>query len=351
MAIVHRAISQKPESFGHVVALKQLRTDNTFDVDFDQVRSFIAEARLATRFRHPNVARTYSLGKVDGGYFIEMEYVAGPTLFAIAQQSEISGAVPVAFVAQILIQICDALEHVHGMCDDDGVPLHLVHRDVSLSNIIVGDDGIAKLIDFGIVKGHSYAQTAAGIVKGKTAYVAPEYLAGKLDRRADLFALGVIAHELLTGRRLFVGRNDLDTITRICQLKVPLPSRSRPDVSPGLDAIVMRALERDPDARWQTAAEMRAALVAEHGAPDPSAVRAWLDRAFAPEPELPSLSQVLRVIDSFGTTSSIPVDLETQLVVEEPIAAKVRARPHGYWLAALTCTLSAIAFGVSYVVS
>lgn len=339
MAVVHRAISQRPESFGRVVALKQLLTKNQFDIDFDQVRSLIEEARLARRFRHPNIARTYSLGKADGSYFIEMEYVAGRSLFQVAQQSELTGAVPIAFVAQILLQICDALEHVHGMCDDRGVPLNLVHRDVSLSNIIVGDDGIAKLIDFGIVKGHSCTQTKTGLIKGKMAYVAPEYLAGTLDRRADLFALGVIAHELLTGRRLFLGASDLDTITRVQRLRVPLPSRARPEVPPALDAIVMRALERDPAKRWQTAADMRAALVAIYG-DDPAVVREWLPRAFV-EPPVPKFSQLLRVIDSLEHTAELAPE-----VAREPFA-----RRHGYLLAALVCGVSSLALAASYVVS
>jgi serine/threonine protein kinase len=341
MAVVHRAISQRPESLGRVVALKQLLTTNQFDTDFDQVRSLIEEARLARRFRHPNIARTYSLGKADGRYFIEMEYVAGRSLFQIAQQSERTGAVPIAFVAQILIQICGALEHVHGMCDDRGVPLALVHRDVSLSNIIVGDDGIAKLIDFGIVKGHSCTQTKTGLIKGKVAYVAPEYLAGTLDRRADLFALGVIAHELLTGRRLFLGTSDLDTITRVQQLRVPLPSRSRPEVSPALDAIVMRALERDPAKRWQTAADMRAALVAVYG-DDPAVVREWLPQAFVERP-VPTFSQLLRVIDSLEDTAEIVPE-----TVREPVA---RGRGHAFLLAALVCGLSSLALAASYAAS
>lgn len=339
MAVVHRAISQRPDSFGRVVALKQLLTTNKFDTDFDQVRSLIEEARLARRLRHPNIARTYSLGKADGTYFIEMEYVAGRTLFQIARQSELTGAVPVAFVAQILIQICDALEHVHGMRDDHGVSLDLVHRDVSLSNIIVNNEGIAKLIDFGIVKGHSCTQTKTGLIKGKVAYVAPEYLAGTLDRRADLFALGVIAHELLTGRRLFLGTSDLDTITRVTQLRIPLPSRSRPEVPPALDAIVMRALERDPNARWQTAAELRTALVAAYGAGDPSVVREWLERAFV-DPPAPTFSQLLRVIDS------LEVDPEkTTAPVSEP------TQQHGFVIAALACVVSSLALTASYVVS
>jgi eukaryotic-like serine/threonine-protein kinase len=321
MAVVYRAESRKPESLGRMVALKQLLSQNEFDVDFDLVRSFIDEARLASRFDHPNIAKTYSLGKIEGKYFIEMEYVEGPTLLELARQAELAGAIPVDVVIQILIQICDALAHVHAMCDDNGKPLDLVHRDVSLTNIIASRDGTVKLIDFGIVKGHSsQASTQAGTIKGKLAYVAPEYLVGRLDRRADLFALGVVAHELLAGRRLFSGKNDLDTLTRIRELRVAPPSRWRPGVPADLDAIVMRALERAPEQRWQTAAEMRAALVAlRYGVVDPTPIREWIDWAVHREP--PQVSQLLNVIDSLDRSCTIALDTQADsLLIEEIVA-------------------------------
>jgi serine/threonine protein kinase len=320
MAIVYRAESRKPESLGRIVALKQLISQNEFDVDFDLVRSFIDEARLASRFHHANIAKTYSLGKIEGKYFIEMEYVHGPTLYQIAQEAETTGAIPIDVVVQILIQICDALEHVHTMCDDTGKPLALVHRDVSLTNIIVARDGIVKLIDFGIVKGHSsQASTTAGTIKGKIAYVAPEYLVGTLDSRADLFALGVVAHELLANRRLFFGHNDLDTLTRVREMRIPPPSRWRSEVSPDLDAIVMRALKRDPAERWQTARELRAALVElQHGPADPAPVREWVNWAFERKPS--QVSQLLNVIDSLDHSIELVLDAEPLVVHEAAIA-------------------------------
>ncbi len=295
MAIVHRATTAS----GRVIALKQLKTSNGFDVDFDVVRSFVEEARLATRFHHPNIAQTYALGKVGRTYCMEVEYVAGPTLLALADRSCDAGAMPIGVVVELLLQLCDALDHVHTLCDDAGQPLHLVHRDVSMSNIIVSDAGIAKLIDFGIVKGHSsQAPTATGFIKGKLGYVAPEYLAGTLDHRADLFALGVIAHELLTDQRLFYGANDLETITRLRTLRVPRPSRSRGDVSPALDDIVMRALERDPDRRWQSAIEMRDALIALRETATPRGLARWKKWAFA-RPARVIDPQLDAVLDSF----------------------------------------------------
>ena len=355
MAMVHRAESRAPDSFGRPVALKCLLSDNEFDTDFDVVRSFVEEARLATRLHHANIAKTYSLGKVDGIYFIAMEYVPGPTLLQVAHQCEIAGALPLPIVVHVVIQICDALDHVHNLCDDAGALLGIIHRDVSLSNIIVSSSGIVKLIDFGIAKGHTtHARTRDGTIKGKFGYVAPEYLAGHIDSRADLFAVGVIAHELLTGRRLFQGHNDLDTIKRLRAMHVQPPSRWRSDVSPALDRIVMTALARDPDLRWQTASAMGAALrevLEELGSVDERHTRDWVDWAFK-QPPRTNESQLLRVIDSLGQPT-MAVDLETQLVddADEPTTV-MHAEPtsetpighHMLWLLALLMvTLAALA--------
>jgi eukaryotic-like serine/threonine-protein kinase len=333
MAVVYRASSTKPESLGRIVALKQLVPLNEFDLDFDLVRSFIEEARLATRFRHPNIAATHQLTKIDGTYVIEMEYVQGPTLLKVAHQCATVGPMPVDVVVQILIQLCEALDHVHNLCDDVGEPLKLIHRDVSLSNVIVADSGLVKLIDFGIVKGHTtHARTQAGTIKGKLGYIAPEYLAGRLDSRADLYALGVIAHELLTDRLLFQASNDLDTIANILELRVPTPSSIRPGIPLALDAIVLEALARNPDERFQTARELRDALVELQPAPNPDVVRTWVSWAFSTEattapPPTPQLT--------------MQVDLESQLLRDDPdepetiplrvipeLPAPAPARPH-----------------------
>lgn len=260
MATVHRAEQIGLAGFRKQVALKRLLPHIADDPKM--LKMFTHEARLASHLRHGNVAQIYDLGKHEDTYFIAMEYVAGPTLTDIMQQSEETHAMPVGIVLAILGQICDALDHAHNLCDDGGRPLGIIHRDVSPGNIIVSSTGVVKLIDFGIAKvaDAGEVQTQAGYIKGKYAYIAPEYTLGHLDLRADLFGLGVIAHEMLAARRLFHASTDFETIMRLREMPIQPPSRWNAKVPSDVDDIVMTALQRDPALRWQTAAAMRAAI-------------------------------------------------------------------------------------------
>jgi serine/threonine protein kinase len=250
------------------------------------VKSFVREARLASYLRHDNVAQTYDLGRVGDVYFIVMELITGRNLRAVLRHcGATTGPMPVPIALNILNQICDALDYAHNLRDENGQPLNIIHRDVSPSNVIVSDSGLVKLIDFGIAKASGAGmQTMSGTLKGKFAYMAPEYIAGRLDARADLFAVGVIAHELLTNRPLFSGRDDIDTLTRVRDMRIEPPSRKNPQIPPEIDDVVMTALARDPDRRWQHATALRSALttltqrlglVASNGQ-----VVHWLDWAF-----------------------------------------------------------------------
>jgi len=260
MAAVHRAEQSGIEGFRRIVALKRMLPHVA--ASEEMVQSFAREARLASYLRHTNVAQTYELGKVGEIYFIAMELIEGRNLREIlrhcAQQRSI---MPVPIALNVINQICDALDYAHNLRDDAGRPLGIIHRDVSPSNVIVAEGGIVKLIDFGIAKAQiSGMQTMSGTIKGKFGYMAPEYIGGTLDARADLFAVGVIAHELLTNRPLFTTSDDLDTLHRVRSMKIEPPSRSNPKVPPEIDDIVMTALARDPDMRWQHATALRAAM-------------------------------------------------------------------------------------------
>ena len=259
MAQVHRAIatgSEAPRS----VALKRMLSHIASSQDM--VKSFVREARLASYLRHPNVASTYDVGRVGDVYFIVMELITGRNLREVLRHcGATTGPVPVPVALNILNQVCDALDYAHNLCDEHGQPLQIIHRDVSPSNVIVSDSGLVKLIDFGIAKASGAGmQTMSGTLKGKFAYMAPEYIAGRIDARADLFAVGVIAHELLTNRPLFAGRDDIDTLTRVRDMKIAPPSKTNPHVPPEIDDVVMTALSRDPDRRWQHATALRSAL-------------------------------------------------------------------------------------------
>lgn len=321
MAHVHRAERVGTTGFRKEIALKRLNTEASEDPGL--VAAFVHEAQLAAKLQHPNIAQAYELGKIDNTYYIAMELVPGPTLLQVLTQSRKgAGAVPIPIAVELLIQIADALEHVHELRDDGGKSLQMIHRDVSPANIIISRSGAAKLIDFGIAKVRSgRAATEAGYIKGKTGYIAPEYTYGQLDHRADLFALGVVAHELLTGRRLFSADNELATLQNIRKMPVPPPSRHRNGISAELDAIVLKALERDPEQRWQTAGELRAALAGEAKrlgvvvcGPQ---IRDWVEWAFQQLPRRES--SVERAISGLEASKSVVIELDLDARLTIPV--------------------------------
>ena len=259
MAQVHRAVAANSD-VKRPVALKRMLSHIASSEDM--VKSFVREARLASYLRHSNVAQTYDLGRVGDTYYIVMELITGRNLREVLRHcGATTGPMPVPCALNILNQVCDALDYAHNLCDESGTPLGIIHRDVSPSNVIVSTTGVVKLIDFGIAKASAAGmQTMSGTLKGKFAYMAPEYIAGRIDARADLFAVGVIAHELLTNRPLFAGRDDIDTLTRVRDMHIDPPSKKNPLVPTEIDDIVMTALARDPERRWQHATALRTAL-------------------------------------------------------------------------------------------
>jgi eukaryotic-like serine/threonine-protein kinase len=314
MAQVHRAVNES-SGLQRPVALKRMLSH--IAKSEDMVKSFVREARLASYLRHENVAQTYELGRVGDVYFIAMELVTGRNLREVLRHCGVTtGPMPVPIALNILNQICDALDYAHNLCDDGGEPLGIIHRDVSPSNVIVSENGVAKLIDFGIAKASGGGmQTMSGTLKGKFAYMAPEYIGGQLDARADLFAVGVIAHELLTNRPLFAGRDDIDTLTRVRTMEIAPPSKKNPLVPPEIDDIVMTALARDPDRRWQHATALRTALttltrrlglVASN-----TGVVQWLDWAFSHRAKPSGRAAIDTDPDSISIDPSISIEPHT----------------------------------------
>ncbi len=261
MATVHRAIERGVEGFERVVALKRLLPHLAEDEEF--VRAFVREAKLASLLRHGSIVQIYELGRVGPSYFISMEYIPGRDLRVILRQARrVCGPPPIEVALSLLSELLQALDHAHRQRGPDGRALGIVHRDISPSNLLISHTGHLKVIDFGIAKATiGHLMTHTGRVKGKLSYMAPEALAGQLDARSDLFSVSVIAHELLTATPLFASKEDLQTIDKLQNMPPPSPSQKNPSCPPELDEIVLRGLAKDPTQRWQSAAEMRAAVV------------------------------------------------------------------------------------------
>ncbi len=288
MATVHRAKQTGIEGFERPVALKRMLPWLTTDAEF--VKSFVREARLAALLRHTNIVQTYDLGKVDGTYYIAMELVGGRDVRELLRHAHnVVGPPPSPVTINLLFQVCDALDYAHTFRDDQGRPLGLVHRDISPANVLIADDGTAKIVDFGVAKGSTATlATMSGMLKGKFAYMAPEMLQGQVDARCDLFAIGVVAWELLTARPLFAGGDDMEILQRVTTWDPPAPSTINPKVPRELDAWVEMALAKHPQRRFQSAAQMRAGLELVARTPAMLAtaadVAAWLGWAFAQKP-------------------------------------------------------------------
>ncbi|HEU0030698.1 MAG TPA: serine/threonine-protein kinase [Kofleriaceae bacterium] len=261
MASVYRASVDIGGGVEREVALKRLLPQLAHDKGF--VDDFIREAKLAAQLHHPNIVRILELGRSAGTYFIAMELVRGPSLLKLMKLATARRTqAPIGVVLAILLEVCDALDYAANATDVDGELLQIVHRDLSPSNLIITDEGHVKIIDFGVAKSLSGKfMTNTGMVKGKLGYMALEVLAGKpVDVRADIFSLGVVAWELLSGRRLFAGANEIEVIAKLRDGAQDPPSTFNMLCPPELDEIVMRALSRDRDDRWPSALVMRRTL-------------------------------------------------------------------------------------------
>jgi serine/threonine protein kinase len=261
MAEVFVAVHQGPEGFLKVVTLKRVLPRLTASPDF--VRMFVDEARLAARLEHPNIVRTYEFGEHEGQYFTVMEYLAGEDLGHLLNRASISRQpLPLNLAASIVGQICNGLHFAHDLTDVVGRPLSLVHRDVNPSNVIITYTGEVKIIDFGVAKARTnHSKTLAGTIKGKIAYMAPEQiLARGIDRRSDVFSVGVLLWEVLAGRPLFARETEAATLYAVMNDPIPSVRKLRPEVPDELERIVMRALARTPADRYDTAEEMSLAL-------------------------------------------------------------------------------------------
>jgi serine/threonine protein kinase len=256
MAEVFKAKMFGVEGFEKIVAIKKILPEIAEDKEF--IRMFVDEAKIAVRLQHPNIVQILELGKIEESYFIAMELVNGKDLKTIRKRMKrVDLLMPPEQSSFAISQVCDGLDYAHRKCDEKMNSLNIVHRDISPQNIIISYEGTVKLIDFGIAKAKSKStKTQAGMLKGKFSYMSPEQVSGQpIDRRSDIFSLGVVFFEMLTGKRLFLGKNDVETLEKIRKAEVPPPSVFNSLVPPELDRIVLKALAKDRDERYQWASE------------------------------------------------------------------------------------------------
>jgi serine/threonine protein kinase len=263
MADVFLSVARGQMGFNKLAVIKRLRQALAEEPAFRNM--FLDEARLAARLSHPNIVHTYEVGEQNGVYFIAMEYLEGQSLNKVLKEAlrRKEGIEP-ELGARIIADALGGLAYAHGLGDYDGRPLGIIHRDVSPHNIFVTYDGHTKLVDFGIAKAAlSSTETEVGVLKGKVAYMSPEQaMGGRIDQRADLFAMGIVLWELLARQRLMTGESAANTLHKLMNEPIPRVSAAMPGIDPELEAIVGKALEKDPQYRWQSAAEMRDALEA-----------------------------------------------------------------------------------------
>jgi len=284
MATVHFGRLSGPVGFSRTVAIKRLHPQFAKDPEF--VTMFLDEARLCGRIRHPNVVPTLDVVATEGEIFIVMEYVAGEALSKLlktAWQKNIP--VPPRVAASIVASVLHGLHAAHQTKDEHGRELGIVHRDVSPQNVLVGSDGVARVLDFGVAKAAGRMQTTRdGQVKGKIAYMPPEQLSGGVvTRQSDIYAAGVVLWEALAGRRLFDGETEALVLVRAIEGKIAPPSTLNPELDGRADAVVLRGLARDPADRFATAREMALAIEQTIGLASPYEVSEWVEHVAADE--------------------------------------------------------------------
>jgi serine/threonine protein kinase len=263
MAEVFRALVTGPQGFERELVVKRILPQLSGHAEFKDL--FIREAKISALLSHPNIVQIYEFGEAEGSYFIAMESVQGVTLReALNELKRAQRAIPFMVAADIARQVCTGLDYAHTMRGPDGVPLKIVHQDISPTNVMLAYNGTAKILDFGIARAGSLTgddEAKTPTVRGKVAYLAPEQVDKKpFDHRADIFALGAVMHETLTGARLFPAKNDLERMKQLLAVTIQPPSAMNAAIPRELDRIVMKALSLEPALRYQSAGAMAADL-------------------------------------------------------------------------------------------
>ncbi|MBW3565207.1 MAG: TonB family protein [Acidobacteria bacterium] len=332
MAEVWKARMHGLEGFEKIVAIKKILPHLSDNEEF--IEMFVDEAKLAAQLNHNNIIHIYDLGKLEESWFIAMEYIDGYDLKSILKMArERVHPLPVPLALFVASKICWALDYAHRKKGFDNEKLGLVHRDVSPQNVLISSEGDIKLCDFGIAKAATKAShTQAGVLKGKLQYMSPEQAWGRqIDHRSDLFATAVVLFEMLAGRKLFQGDSDISVLDQVREAQVPAPSMYEEDVTPEIDEIVLKGLEKDPEARYQTAGEMARAIDQQlfnfKPAPTNLDLAAWIDglerSARVPTEERPLPLQPVETRSSAESESSEPREIVTPASLITPAPEKV----------------------------
>ena len=290
-AEIYLARTHGTSGFEKYVVVKCLHDHLADDPDF--VKMFLDEARIGAMFDHSNVVQTFELGEYENRYYMVMEFLAGLSLAMVVRRAAEripGGLMPVPLVLNIAAQACAGLHYAHERTVN-GKPMNLVHRDISPQNLVISFEGIVKVVDFGIARAeYRETKTKAGTIKGKFAYMSPEQcVAAQVDRRTDIFALGVIVHELLTGRRLFKRNSPYETYQAVLECAVEAPSKINNQLDPALDAVVMKAVAKDKDKRYATAEQFGDAMLgylhSRHKGSGGGEIGRWFEEHFSQEIE------------------------------------------------------------------
>ncbi|MBX3129421.1 MAG: serine/threonine protein kinase [Polyangiaceae bacterium] len=368
MATVFLARLSGVGGFQKFVAIKRLHPHLANEREF--VEMFLDEARLAAGIHHPNVVSILEVGASDRGYYLVMEYIEGDTLARLLARAATTGArLPRPVALRIVLDTLLGLHAAHELRDDKDLPTELVHRDVSPQNVLVGLDGICRITDFGVARAaQRLTATRVGQLKGKIAYMAPEQAQGQadIDRRADVFACGIVLWEVLAGRRLFKSENEAATLSRVLNEPIPDVREAMPDVPELIANVVARALERSRDARFASTLEFAEALelaaqlcqdkicsprelatyvsevIGNDIAQQRDAVRAWLARSEPSQIQLPDPPSLRGVpVDRSGVTSVVGTGPHSQLTPPP--------RRTGLWLFGFVLAVGAVGLGAWWV--
>lgn len=345
MASVYLARTTGLAGSEKIAAVKRIHPHLAKERNF--IEMFLDEARIASRITHANVCSVFDSGETNGQYYLAMEYLVGESLSRV-MKAAVRSADPVllralpSMTTRIVADLCEGLHAAHELRGSNNEPLGVVHRDVSPQNLFVTFDGVAKVVDFGVAlaRGRLH-QTTAGQIKGKHAYMPPELLCGAaLDRRADIWSLGVVLWELLSLRKLFKAGNEAETLMNILQAPIPRPSTTRPGIPPELDVVVLKALSRDPDGRYANARELGRDLLkvqSRIGGPVGLAeVAEWMGRLFpgeaARKQALVDVARklsgpVTRLGEGEGAAGASGVSSETSAILNAATAALAAAKP------------------------